>query len=479
MMQFIVVTITGVETNPGTKIRDVAVPKVPLETANIVVKTMTMAIVQHLAKSVPNVEERIILNLFVKVVPAQANAIKASLDLKKGSKKGKKSHEVNETDNDNGMDDLADQVQSLFYHDVHFNDVNTRMHTELGCEMSQSKSQQVFKIDTGADGNLMPITMFMKLYPKISLETLSKTIDKGITLFAYNNTPIKQYGTCSVKISFKGRHEICKFYVVEHSTAILGVSDSEKLGLVKVNFDMIQNKSVKLVHSVDNSVESDMFKAKIESEFPELFKGIGCIEGEISIKLKEGTIPHVEPIRRVPHAMQELLKAELDKLCKEGILHKVDISEPIEYLNSFVRVKKSNGKIRLYLDPTHLNKWIIRPRHSAKLADDILHRLNGAKYFTVVDSTSSFFNHKLDEESSKLTTFGTPFGRYRYLRMLSSDVYQYKVDGHLENIKQCIAIADDIIIYGFDPNGTDHDATIRQVMAKANQVGMRFNPAQC
>ena len=118
--------------------------------------------------------------------------------------KGKKFHEVNETKN-NDMDDLANQVQSLFYHDVHFNNINTRMHTELGCEMSQSKSKQVFKVDMGTDGNLMPITMFMRLYPKISLETLSKTIDKGSTLFAYNNTPIKQYGICSVKVSFKGK----------------------------------------------------------------------------------------------------------------------------------------------------------------------------------------------------------------------------------------------------------------------------------
>ena len=62
--------------------------------------------------------------------------------------------------------------------------------------------------------------------------------------------------------------------------------------------------------------------------------------GEISIKLKEGAIPHIEPIRCVPHAIQELLKMELDKLCKEGILHKVDISEPIEWLNNFVCVKK-------------------------------------------------------------------------------------------------------------------------------------------
>ena len=194
--------------------------------------------------------------------------------------------------------------------------------------------------------------------------------------------------------------------------------------------------------------------------------------------------PMLSLLGMYPHAMQEPLKMELDKLCKEGMLHKVDISEPIEWLNSFVCVKKSNGKVRLCLDLTHLNKWIIRPRHSAKLMDDILHRLSGAKYFTVVDSTSSFFHHKLDEESSKLMTFGMPFGRYRYLRMpmgtsLSSDIYQYKVDGHLEHIKNCVAIADDIIAFGFNADGTDHDATVRQIMNKAKQVGMRFNPAKC
>ena len=62
---------------------------------------------------------------------------------------------------------------------------------------------------------------------------------------------------------------------------------------------------------------------------------------------------------------------------------------------------------------------------------------------------------------------------------LSSDVYQYKVDGHLEHIENCVAITDDIIAFGFNPDGTNHDATVRQIMNKAKQVGMRFNPAKC
>ena len=62
---------------------------------------------------------------------------------------------------------------------------------------------------------------------------------------------------------------------------------------------------------------------------------------------------------------------------------------------------------------------------------------------------------------------------------LSSDIYQYKVDVHLEGINHCVAIADDIIIFGFDNDCTDHDKTVRQVMRKAQEVDMHFNPKKC
>ena len=118
---------------------------------------------------------------------------------KKG--KGKKFHEVNE---DGVMDDLTEQVQSLFYNDVHFNAINKRMHTLIKCETPDGRSSdQTFKIDTGADGNLMPITMFTKLFPHVSLDALSRMVDKSVTLYAYNNTTIKQFGTCQIRLNFK------------------------------------------------------------------------------------------------------------------------------------------------------------------------------------------------------------------------------------------------------------------------------------
>ena len=118
----------------------------------------------------------------------------------------------------------------------------------------------------------------------------------------------------------------------------------------------------------------------------------------IDTKMKEGAMPYVAPIRRATHALQEPLILELEKLVDEGILHKLKIDERSEWLNSFVCVRKPNGSIRLCLDPTHLNKYIVRPHHNSKTLDVILPKFAGANKFSIVDSTKSFFNLSLQGE---------------------------------------------------------------------------------
>ena len=170
---------------------------------------------------------------------------------------------------------------------------------------------------------------------------------------------------------------------------------------------------------------------------------------------------------------------DLEKLVDEGILCKLKIDEKSEWLNSFVCVRKPNGSICLCLDHTHLNKYIVRPHHNSKMLDDILPKLAGAKKFSIVDSTKSFFNLSLTQKVSLLTTFGTMYGCYCYLRvpmgaLLSSDLYQFKIDEIFEYIPQCVGIADDIVIFGYDDH--DHDKTLYTVLDRAHKVGIKFNP---
>ena len=71
------------------------------------------------------------------------------------------------------MDKLAEQVQSLFYNNVHLNSINARMHTTLKCETPDGwSSDQIFKIDTGADGNFNAIQYVCKTLSKCELRCI-------------------------------------------------------------------------------------------------------------------------------------------------------------------------------------------------------------------------------------------------------------------------------------------------------------------
>ena len=82
-----------------------------------------------------------------------------------------------------------------------------------------------------------------------------------------------------------------------------------------------------------------------------------------------------------------------------------------------VVVKESNGKIRLYIDPKPLNEALKRNHYPLPVTGDLLPLLAKAKVFSVVDAKNGFWHVQLDNESNFLTTFGTPWGRFRYTRM--------------------------------------------------------------
>ena len=135
---------------------------------------------------------------------------------------------------------------------------------------------------------------------------------------------------------------------------------------------------------------SDNFKLVVLNEYKELFQGIGKLEGEINISLKPNAIPYVAPVCRIAHSPQEPLKKELDRLVQEGIIVPLSIDDPSGWCNSFVCICKPNWKIRLCLDSTQLNKFMVNPHHGAKLVEDLLPKLSGAKVFSIVDACSSF-----------------------------------------------------------------------------------------
>ena len=68
------------------------------------------------------------------------------------------------------------------------------------------------------------------------------------------------------------------------------------------------------------------------------------------MEIKDDVSPVVVPPRKVPFALKDRLKKELDHMEKMGIIEKVEKST--DRVNALVAVEKPNGKLRICLDPS-------------------------------------------------------------------------------------------------------------------------------
>jgi hypothetical protein len=247
-----------------------------------------------------------------------------------------------------------------------------------------------FKLDTGAQANILSKSLYRQLNPGKDL-THSK-----VRLTTYSGGKIKVLGKFTECVEYKNRLHPVEFLVVDiEAQPILGLQACEEMNLIK-RVDAI-------------------LTGGILDEYPELFKGMGCIAEGHKIHIKEDAQGVVHPPRKMPVSMREPLKKELERCEKLGVVSKV--TEPTEWVNSLVIVPKANGKIRICMDPKNLNEAVKRQHYPLPTAEDIMSRLTGAKIFSILDAASGFWQIKLDAESAKLCTFNTPFGRYRFERL--------------------------------------------------------------
>ena len=195
--------------------------------------------------------------------------------------------------------------------------------------------------------------------------------------------------------------------------------------------------------------------------------------------------PNAEPVihapRTVPVHLQNMFRKEVDAMVELGVL--IPVSEPTDWVNSIVLSETTNDKgevtkIRVCLDPRDLNKAIKREHYYTKTIDEVVTQLSGAKFLSVVDAKKGYWHVPLDEASSYLTTFNTPFGRYRFTRIpfglvVSQDVFQKHLDSSLEGLKGVTGIADDTFVYGATEE--EHDANMVNLMIRSRERGIKFN----
>ena len=199
---------------------------------------------------------------------------------------------------------------------------------------------------------------------------------------------------------------------------------------------------------------------RIVATYPDVFQGLGCMEGVLRLEVDESASPSIMPSRRVPLAPRKRLKEELAHLERANVITREE--EPTDWVSSLVVTEKPNGKLRVCIDPQHLDKALQRSHYPLPVIEDTLPELADVKVFSKAYLKNRFLQIQLDQGSGKLATFQTPWGRYRYLRMpfgiSPAPCFQRKLDQNHEGLKGIYKVADDILITG---RGTTKDEAVK------------------
>ena len=394
--------------------------------------------------------------------------------------KAKKVHSVQyEGTSDSDFDSLQFDVVDIGAK----KDINVKVEIR----MANASGIMKCKVDTGAQGNVMPVKTLKKICPDL-VGNDDKPIychhirkKPSVKLDAYNGTEIQHYGCVTVKL----RHQdISKewldteFFIVNDGAVILGQDSSIRLGIVSVNVKTVDtlalSSSEKYAHIKDT--------AALKTMYADRFKGLGNFKGASQIQLKEDATPVVTPPRKYPIHLKSEIAQQLKEMMALEVIEPIPEGESCEWLSSLAFSRKESGKLRICLDPRNLNNALKRTYHRTPTIEEISHRLANARVFSKLDAKHGYWSIRLDEASAKLTSFSAPGGRYRFKRLpfglkVAQDLFQEKMDAILTGCPGTINIADDILVFGRSEQ--DHDRNLHKLMQRAKECGLIFNGEKC
>jgi transposase InsO family protein len=308
------------------------------------------------------------------------------------------------------------------------------------------------KIDTGAKVNVMSRRHFLELglSPRLLRES-------RVVLVSFSQQLVQPIGCFTELVTINGRQIPMQFQVVTScANVLISYQDSVRAGLVPSS-DIGGGKSSCGVNALST------YRNEI-----------------LRLTLKPDAVPKNFPPRKVPLALDEEVKQELKRMENEGVI--TPVREPTDWCSPMIVRRKPNGLLRVCMDPRYLNSFLKRATYPLPDIEAVFPKFRGAKYFSKMDMTMGFWQILLDEESSYMCTFSTPYGRYRYLRLPfgispAPEVFHRIVADVIQDMPGVMHFVDDVLVWGNTKE--EHDERLKEVLRRFEASGFVFNPTKC
>lgn len=356
---------------------------------------------------------------------------------------------------------------------------------ELELKFGKKWKPVLCDIDTGANTSLIGYASLIELTGNRNTSLLPSSF----RLQSFGGNPINVLGQVKVPCRRTGRKYRLVLQVVDvDHRPLLSARASRELGLVKF-CETVSFGGSDLRESASMSPEKCLNVYRVEAqkiidEHPDLFDGYGKFPGTVALEIDNSVQSSIQPPRRVPIAMRGKLKQELESLERDGII--VKEKHNTNWVSNLVIVQRGGpgSGIRICLDPVHLNRALKRPHLQFTTLDEILPELGKAKVFSTVDTKKGFWHVVLDKPSSKMTTFWTPFGRYRWTRLPfgispAPEIFQLKLQEVIQGLEGVECLADDLLIYGVGDTMEEalinHNKCLKQLIIRLEENNVKLN----
>jgi hypothetical protein len=156
-------------------------------------------------------------------------------------------------------------------------------------------------------------------------------------------------------------------------------------------------------------MDADVF-AWSPSDMPGILREVA----EHALDIWAGSRPVKQRLRGFNEEKHRAIGEEVQKLLVAGFIKEVS---HLEWLANPVLVKKKNGKWRMCVDYTGLNKACPKVLFPLPRIDQIIDSTAGCETLSFLDAYSGYHQIKMKESDQLMTSFITLFGMYCYVTM--------------------------------------------------------------
>ncbi|XP_054283635.1 uncharacterized protein K02A2.6-like [Macrosteles quadrilineatus] len=395
---------------------------------------------------------------------------------------------VKQIDKFAGMSDYSYNVDFSRHNNDGCPDISDELEAGSVKNISQINNVEKFCYVVNLTINRVPITMEYDTAAArtiISKSTWEQIGEPALTpteeLGAYPSFRIPMLGETKVAVSLGST-------TLQLSVAVTdSVSGTPLLGkdwIAAFNLDpncehVCKQNSYSVYHINTDIIDKEGEKRKIYREFKDIItNNLGTVKNfKAKVRVANDVQLPIHKPRPVPFALHSATSKELDRLVSSGVLEPVDpATTPILCASPLVVVPKSNGEVRLCADfKVSINPHLIDDEYCIPTFEETVLKLNGSKFFSVIDLKDAYLQIPVDEESKKYLVVATHKGYFTFNRLpfgikTAPKIFQKLMDQLLVGTDDCAWYFDDICVGG--RSGPEHIDRLKTVLNILRRAGL-------